>query len=244
MWGEGRIVFAITMAVAVFVSHSTISARATEVDLLLALAADVSGSMNDEKFALQREGYSAAITSPRVIEAIQSGQFGRIAICYIEWSGAGNQRVLIDWTVIQDVTSAQRFAVRLAEAPRPFFGHTSIAGGIEFAVSQIKGAPFQAKRQIVDVSGDGDDDNFADDVVLVRERALAAGITINALVVSEDQASGNDFEGYYREKVIGGPGSFIMAAKDYSSFGEAMIKKLVAEIAGLPFTHAAARRRQ
>ena len=107
-----------TLSFLVVAQNATV-ARATEVDLLLALAADVSGSVDDEKFSLQRDGYAAAITSPRVIEAPQSGRLGRIAICYIEWSGIGNQRVLIDWTVIEDAASAQRFAIKLAEAPRP-----------------------------------------------------------------------------------------------------------------------------
>ena len=215
--------------------------------MLLALAADVSGSVDDLKFSLQREGYSAAITSPRVIKAIRSGRLGRIAICYIEWSGTRNQKVLIDWTVIQDAAGAHRFAGQLAEAPRPFFDHTSVSGGIGFAMSQIERAPFEAKRRVIDVSGDGDDDNSGGDVALVRDRVLAEGITINALVVSEDQPlvwengaayPGDDLERYYREKVIGGPGAFVMVARDYPSFGQAMIKKLVAEIAGLPTTHA------
>jgi hypothetical protein len=231
------------------ITQNVTTARATEVDLLLALAADVSGSVDDQKFALQREGYAAAITSPLVIDAIQSGRLGRIAICYIEWSGRGNQRVLINWTLIPDAASAQRFAVQLAEAPRSFFGHTSVSGGIDFAMNQIERAPFDAKRRVIDVSGDGDDDNSGGDVTLVRDKALSERITINALIVSEDQPlvwedgstyPGNDLEGYYREKVIGGPGAFVMVAKDYASFGHALTKKLVAEIAGLPTTHASA----
>ena len=222
------------------------------MDLLLALAADVSGSIDDQKFALQREGYSAAITSPRVIEAIHSGRVGRIAICYIEWSGMGNQKVLIDWTVIQDEASAHRFAAQLAEAPCSFFSNTSVGGGIDFALRQINRAPFRASRRVIDVSGDGDDDNSGGDVTRVRDKVLSEGITINALVVSEDQPlvweddsvyPGNGLERYYREKVVGGPGAFVIVAKDYSSFGHAMLNKLVAEIAGLPVTHAAARGR-
>ena len=98
------------------------SARATEVDLLLALATDVSNSVDGTNFRLQREGYSAAITSPRIIEAIRSGRLGRIAICYIEWSGVGEQKVLIDWTVIQDAASASRFVSELAKKPRAYSG--------------------------------------------------------------------------------------------------------------------------
>ena len=172
----------------VVVTQNATSAGATEVDLLLALARDVfPGSIDDQKFALQREGYSAAITSPRVIEAIYSGRVGRIAICYIEWSGMGNQKVLIDWTVIQDEASAHRFAAQLAEAPCSFFSNTSVGGGIDFALRQINRAPFRASRRVIDVSGDGDDDNSGGDVTRVRDKVLSEGITINALVVSEDQ---------------------------------------------------------
>ena len=115
MWGTIRVLFAMAMTVAVFVSHSTISAGATEVDLLLALAADVSRSVDQQKFSLQRNGYAAAITNPRVIQAIRSGRLGRIAVCYIEWSGSISQNLLIDWTVINDAASARRFASQLAE---------------------------------------------------------------------------------------------------------------------------------
>ena len=167
---------ALTAAALVTVAHTGTRARATEVDLLLALAADVSGSVDDLKFSLQREGYSAAITSPRVIEAIRSGRLGRIAICYIEWSGTRNQKVLIDWTVIQDAASAHRFAGQLAEAPRPFFDHTSVSGGIGFAMSQIERAPFEAKRRVIDVSGDGDDDNSGGDVTLRATRCSLRGL--------------------------------------------------------------------
>jgi hypothetical protein len=144
--------------------------------------------------------------------------------------------------------SAHRFAGQLAEAPRPFFGHTSVSGGIGFAMGQIERAPFEATRRVIDVSGDGDDDNSGGDVVLVRDKVLAEGITINALVVSEEQLvwengaayPGDNLERYYREKVIGGPRAFVMVAKDHASFGQAMIKKLVAEIAALPMTHSSA----
>ena len=149
--------------------------------------------------------------------------------------------------MIQDTASAQRFAVQLAEAPRPFFGYTSVSAGIDFAMSEIERAWFEAQRRVIDVSGDGDDDNSGGDVARVRDKVLAEGITINALVVSEDKPlvwedgsvyPGDGLERYYREKVIGGPGAFVMVAKDYASFGQALTKKLVAEIASLPATHA------
>jgi hypothetical protein len=108
------------MTMAVLVIHFSISAQATEVDLLLTLAVDVSRSVDQQKFSLQRNGYAAAITNPRVIQAIRSGRLGRIAVCYIEWSGSISQKVLIDWSIIADAASARRFASQLVEAPRSF----------------------------------------------------------------------------------------------------------------------------
>src|SRR5882757_4427841 len=103
---------------------------AEEVDLLLVLAADVSRSVDQPKFQLQREGYIAAISNPLVLDEIASGPHHRIAICFVEWSGAGNQKLVIDWTMISDTKSAQAFGDQLVEAPRSFADRTSISGGI------------------------------------------------------------------------------------------------------------------
>jgi len=78
------------------------------VDLLLVLAADVSGSIDKDKFKLQREGYAAAFNDSPVINAIASGLYGRIAVCFVEWSGAGSQRLVVDWTLIKDLNPAGR----------------------------------------------------------------------------------------------------------------------------------------
>ncbi|MFZ0460146.1 MAG: DUF1194 domain-containing protein [Rhodoplanes sp.] len=233
------------MTAAVLVSHSTISTWATEVDLLLALAADVSRSVDQQKFNLQRKGYAAAITNPRVIQAIRSGRFGRIAVCYIEWSGSISQNLLIDWTVINDAASARRFASQLAEAPRSFVDLTSISAGIDFAVAQIERAPFEAKRRVIDISGDGDDNNIGREVTDARDDAIAKGVTVNGIVVldetllSEDGSpySTTELEHYFRDNVIGGPGAFVMVAQDFSAFGNVILNKLMAEIAGLPSTN-------
>src|ERR1700676_339260 len=113
-------------------------ARAAETaDLLLVFAADVSRSVDQQKFQLQRDGYAAAITNPRVLDAIRSGPHHRIAVSFVEWSGIGAQKVLIDWTLIQDGASAQQFAAQLAEAPRSFADRTSISGAIELGMTQL-----------------------------------------------------------------------------------------------------------
>jgi Protein of unknown function (DUF1194) len=220
-----------------------VPASATEAtDLLLVLAADVSRSVDQQKFELQRQGYVAALTNPRVVEAIRSGPNRRIAVSFVEWSGYGNQKVVIDWTPIGDVQSARAFAARVHDAPRSFADRTSISGGIDFAVQQIEHAKFVAPRRAIDVSGDGIN-NAGRDVRLARDEALAKGIVINGLVIlSERPMPWNPehtnppggLEHYYRENVVGGPGAFVMVAQDFRSFGQALINKLVAEIAYAP----------
>ncbi len=212
---------------------------AERVDLLLVLAADVSRSVDAQKFQLQREGYAAAIANPRVLEAILSGRNKRIAVMFLEWSGFASQKVVIDWTAIDGPKAAQAFGDRLLETPRSFADRTSISGGIDFAVSQFAHAPFTAERQTIDVSGDGTN-NAGRDVTKARDEALALGITVNGLVIlSERPLPWNPehtnppggLAHYYRTNVIGGPGSFVLEAKDFNSFGQAIIKKLIAEIA-------------
>src|SRR6185312_8470412 len=166
--------------------------RAAEpVDLLLVLAADVSRSVSHEKFQLQRAGYAAAISDPRVLDAIRSGVNGRIAVLFAEWSGAASQAVVIDWTMIDGAKSAQAFGDQLLELPRSFADRTSISAGIDFAVTQLARAPFTSKRRTIDVSGDGTN-NAGRDVTQARDEALAAGVTINGLVIlSEHPMSWN-----------------------------------------------------
>jgi len=216
-------------------------ARTEPVDLLLVLAADVSRSIDSQKFQLQREGYAAALADPRVIDAIQSGRRGRIGVLFLEWSGFGNQKVVIDWTVVDGPKTAQAFGDRLLESPRSFADRTSISGGIDAAVAQLARAPFEAQRRTIDVSGDGTN-NAGRDVGLARDEALALGISINGLVIlSETPLPWNPehtnppggLTKYYRDNVIGGPGSFVLEAKDFNSFGEAIVKKMIAEIADL-----------
>src|SRR5258708_5979724 len=131
-------------------------ARAAEqVDLLLAMAMDVSRSMDQPKFMLQRQGYAAAISNPQVLSAIRSGPHQKIAICFIDWSGPFEQKLVIDWTVVDGVENALHFGDLIATAPRSFYNSTSIGSGINFAIAQIARAPFEAERHAIDVSGDG-----------------------------------------------------------------------------------------
>jgi hypothetical protein len=218
-------------------------ARAADaVDMLLVLAADVSRSVTEPKFKLQREGAAAAIADPDVVRAITSGPNRRIAICFVEWATAGQQGVVVDWTVIGSAEAARSFGGRLVEAPRSFVGSTSISGAIDFSVRQLERAPFASERRVIDVSGDGNN-NSGRSVTDARNAALEKNITINALVILTPVAESfrpehtnppGGLEKYFQDNVIGGPGSFTVVAEGHESFGRSLTKKLIQEIASLP----------
>jgi Protein of unknown function (DUF1194) len=234
----------VLFAFAAAMAASPAAQAAEEVDLLLVLSSDVSRSIDAPKFKLQRDGYAAAIQNPRVIQAIRSGAVGKIAVSFVEWSGVGAQKIVIDWTIIHDEATAKDFSAQVIEAPRAFADRTSISGGIDFAMAQLARAPFQANRHTIDVSGDGTN-NSGRDVVDARDEALAKGVTINGLVIlSERPMSWNadhtnppgGLDTYYRNNVTGGPGSFVMVAENFTSFGQAILNKLIAEIASIQQT--------
>jgi hypothetical protein len=215
---------------------------AEQVDLLLVLSSDVSRSVDHPKFLLQREGYAAAISDPHVMDAIKSGPQQRIAVCFVEWSGFGAQKVVIDWSLIDGPAAARKFGDQLLELPRSFADRTSISGGIEFATAQLERAPFEAPRRTIDVSGDGTN-NAGRDVKLARDETVAKGIVINGLVILSDRPvpwnaehtnPPGGLEKYYQDNVIGGPGAFVLVAENFNSFGRAIIKKMIAEIALAP----------
>src|SRR5271154_2722748 len=215
------------------------AAAAEQADLLLVLAADVSRSVDSGKFQLQREGYAAAISDPRVLDAIRSGRSGRIGLLFLEWSGSNSQRVVIDWTTVSDAETAKGFGDRLLEAPRSFADRTSISSAIDFAIGQLARAPYESARRTIDVSGDGTN-NAGRDVAIARDEALAQGITINGLVILSDTPLAwnpdhtnppGGLDNYYRNNVVGGPGAFVQVAQDFNSFGQAIVKKMIAEVA-------------
>jgi hypothetical protein len=150
--------------------------------------------------------------------------------------------------VIGDAASARRFASRLAEAPRSFADLTSISAGIDFAMAQMERAPYEAKRRVIDISGDGDDNNIGREVTEARDEAVAKGVTVNGIVVLDETLLSGDgspyqtteLERYFRDNVIGGPGAFVMVAQDFSAFGKVILNKLIAEIAALTLTNTAA----
>jgi hypothetical protein len=207
------------------------------VDLALALVADVSGSVDDHKFRLQRDGYAAALISDDVLRAIASGPNGTIALAFIEFASADNQQVVIDWTVLRDAESATIVAELIRTEPRSFQGGTAIGAAVDFAAAQLAASGIEADRRVIDVSGDGtNNDGFP--VTQARDAAVAAGITINGIAILSPEALDSHTNppggllAYYKENVIGGPGAFALAAENFSTFAKAIQNKLIREIAG------------
>ncbi len=227
------------LAVLVVASMPGFSARAADlqVDLELALGIDVSGSVDDEEAILQRNGYIAAFRHPSIIDAIQHGTRGRIAVSYYEWAGFGHMKIIAPWTLIQDKASAGAFATALtAEGPETA-RRTAIAAAISFGAGYFDRNGFAGKRRVLDISGDGPN-NWGDRVDSARDLAVARGITINGLPIVNDRPSFSgrlpmqNLDLYYRDCVIGGPGAFYVIAKDFKDFARAVLRKLVLEIAG------------
>lgn len=216
------------------------AARAETVDLLLVLAADVSRSIDDGEFNLQRKGYAAAMTDPHVLSAIVGGPHHAIAATFVEWSGAGDQNVVIDWTVIRDGEAAGAMATTMLSAPRSFVGRTSISAAIDFSMERLAAAPIEADKRIIDISGDGTS-NSGRGVTEARDDAVAKGVTINGLAIINTNANpGYAFHTnppgglpkYFQDNVIGGPGAFLLVVENFETFADAITRKLMSEIAG------------
>ncbi|MES2712664.1 MAG: DUF1194 domain-containing protein [Pseudomonadota bacterium] len=205
------------------------------VDVALVLAVDVSRSIDPDEAVLQREGYRNAITDARVLEAIRAGMMGGVAIAYVEWAGIEYQRLVLPWMRIGSAADAQRWAEALAEAPRVSLSWTSISGAIEMSRRVLADCPFEATRRVIDVSGDGVN-NSGPPAEVARDGAVADGIIINGLPIINDRPTFGrmppvPLDTYYRDSVIGGAGSFMEVAVDFESFGTAVKRKLIREIA-------------
>ena len=214
-------------------------ARADDVDLALVLVTDVSRSIDDTEYTLEKNGYAGAFTSQKVLDAIQAGPLGKVAVAYVEFASSFEVRTVLDWTVIRDKASAQAWSDRLTAAPRSFWGRTAISAGIDLGVQLLAESGMTAGRRVIDVCGDGTN-NAGREAAEARDDAVKAGITINGLAIINDHPVSWTFAhvqppgglaNYYRENVTGGPGSFVLEVHDFSSFGEAMTRKLVDEIA-------------
>jgi hypothetical protein len=207
------------------------TARAAEdpVDLLLVLAVDVSGSVDDSRFELQKRGYAAAFRTQDVVRAIQSGANRSIGVAMLQWTGPRMQIVVVDWMRIHDAASAEAFAAAVDAAPRELYGGgTSISGAIDRSVQILSDAPFAGTRQVIDVSGDGAN-NIGRPADRARDLAVEAGIMINGLPILTLEPN---LDVYYRENVIGGANAFVIAVDNYGQFAAAIQRKLITEIAG------------
>ena len=218
-------------------------AMAEVVDVELVLAVDVSGSIDAYEFNLQRKGYSEAFRDPRVLDAIRANKLQRIAVTMVEWSGAEFQAQIVPWTVVRDRASAEALAAAILAPPRGPGRWTSISGGIDYSMKLFRESPHKSERRVIDVSGDGVN-NSGRPVEMARDEALKAGVIINGLAILNDRP--NPYSGFYRqpesqqplgeyfsEKVIGGPGSFLISTNDFEGFERAVVVKLVREIAGI-----------
>jgi hypothetical protein len=204
------------------------AAAQTTVDLQLVLAVDASGSVSHDRFELQKQGYAAAFRHPRVLQAILSGPSQSIAATMVQWTGPALQVVAVKWGLINDVGSIKAFADAIDKSQRELFGGgTSISGAIDTGVALLNDSPYKASRRIIDISGDGAN-NRGRAVTRARDEAVAANIGINGLPIL---ALEPDLDKYYEDNVIGGPGAFVIAARDYESFAAAILKKLITEIA-------------
>jgi hypothetical protein len=202
---------------------------ATEVDLMLVLAVDASGSVSQRRFELQKQGYAAAFRNPRVLKAIQSLMTQSIAVTMFQWTGPRLQVPVVPWTQIKDAATAEDFAGAVDRVPRQLFGGgTSISGAIDYGRLVLLQSPFAASRRTIDVSGDGAN-NIGRPVQFARDEAVRDGITINGLPILAVEP---DLDTYYFENVIGGPGAVMVPAESFESFADAILKKLIIEIAG------------
>ncbi len=215
--------------------HSSAADR--EVDLQLVLAVDVSRSMDPDEAALVRQGFVHAIRHQDVVNAIERGPLGRIAVTYVEWGGSYHQRTSVDWTEIADADSAAAFADAIEQSSVVLVNWTSISGAIAFSAQRFEGNGFRSQRRVIDISGDGPN-NTGPYVVTARNRALASGIVINGLPIINNRPQANgypnfpDLDLYYEDCVIGGPGAFMVVANGFQDFARAILRKLVTEIAG------------
>ena len=204
-------------------------ARAAEVDLSLVLAVDSSTSVNQGNYTLQIAGLAAAFADPRLQAAIARGAHGAIAVAVLEWAAYEDTAVSVDWHVISSEAEAIDFARVLATAPRRVAGGvTSLSGALDSGRALLARAPVTAERRIIDIAGDGRNSDGRP-VIEARDDAIAAGIVINGLAIASDVP---DLQTYYREKVIGGPGSFAMEVADYKGFATGILAKLLREIDG------------
>lgn len=210
----------------------TAFAQQNSVDVELAFVVDASGSIDEEETRLQRQGYLSALASPRVLNAITGGFLRSVAVAYIEFAADGCVRLSVPWTRVHDGASAKLFGERIL-AQRPMYcpGGNAIGEAVAFAAQSIETNKFKGTRRVIDVSGDGPN-TIGPPVEVARDMAVMSGITINGLVI--ERPSMPDLDQYFRAAITGGPRSFVIKAESRKTFAEAILKKMILEIAGGP----------
>jgi len=218
---------------------AALPAAAQEVDLELVLMADASGSISNEEILFQRQGYAQALTDPEVLAAIAGTAYGSIAVTYVEWGQFDSQEVVVPWTVIAGEAEAAGFAAALIEPPRIAFGRNAIGAALLFGKALIEENDIRGWRRIIDFSADSTGNFNGPSTDEARAEVLAAGITINGLAIACRGCSAGwgdgdgDIEAGFRDRIIGGPGAFVVTAESAPAFAAAVKRKLILEIAGL-----------
>ncbi len=232
-----RVIAAAMGAVVAFgLAGAGVASAQEPVDLELVLAADGSGSIDDAELALQREGYARAVRNPRVLEALTGGIYGKSVIAYVEWGAAESQHTIVDWTVIDGPESAAAFGDALVNAPRQAWGYNSISNAIVYSRNLIGENPYKGLRRVIDISADAGNIGGIP-LAVARQMALDDGITINGLAISRPGSTrplrAVSLEAEFREFIIGGAGAFVVTVDETTSFEQAVLKKMILEVAGL-----------
>src|SRR6185437_9104096 len=205
------------------------AASGPPVDLALVLAVDASGSVNQTRFDLQKHGYAQAFRSREVVEAITAGADHAIAVAMVQWTGPSLHVQVINWTRVSNAASAGALADAIDASRRQLYGGgTSLSGAIDTGAAILSASPFRATRRVIDISGDGSN-NAGRLSETARDEAVKQGITINGLPITWIEPG---LDAYYRERVIGGPGAFVISIDSYDNFADAVLQKLVTEISG------------
>jgi hypothetical protein len=227
------------LAVAILVTATMVAGaqdQNLDIDVALALGVDISYSMNADEQRLQRLGYAEALTSKLVLDGIKAGPNGRIAVTYYEWASDFDRRTIVPWTIIDGPASAAAFVARLQAIEPRRASRTSISGGIDYGAQLLAESPYRAIRKVIDISGDGPNNNGRP-VEVARNEAIAKGIVINGLPILLARALNTYFDidnldEYYADCVIGGRGAFMLPITTREQFAEATRQKLLKEIAG------------
>ncbi len=204
------------------------TAQERPVDLELVLAVDASASVSGEEFDLQIDGLAEAFRHRSVVQAIRAAGDLGLAVALVQWADHRQHLLSVDWTVVRGAADARQFAKRIDGVWRSIAGNTAIGSALEFAIEQLEGNGFIGRRKVIDVSGDGRN-NQGPAAWLVRNLAVARGITVNGLAILNEDPT---LDRYYFTNVIGGPGAFVMTANDYAAYRLAILTKLVKEISG------------